>query len=288
MVTSHKKLRSPIRNSTILVASHRKLDLYHSFLKLTWIQFLIGFVAIFLVVNCIFGFLFWLDPESIAGVETKGYVNYFFFSVQTLATIGYGAMYPKDIYGHVLVTLEAMTGLLSIGMFAAIAFARLSLPKSRIVFSSVAVITQHEEIPTLMFRLSNNRNNSVIGAKISLSLFKQEVSKEGLTMRRIYDLNLLRDSTPMLALTWLVMHPIDEKSPLYGLSKVDFDSKEIAIIATVTGLDETLSQTIHAKTTYLNKDILWNNRFTDMFRENEKGEQFIDLRGLNNVVSIDI
>jgi len=245
------------------------------------------FASFFLLANALFGWLYWLNPDSIGGLKSNAYSEYFFFSVQTLATIGYGGMFPQTLYGNLLVTFEAMVGLLSLGLFAAVAFSRLSLPRSLIAFSDKAVVCNHEEIPTLMIRLANNRSNSVIDAQISLSVFKQETTKEGSKMMRIYDLNLVRKSSPMLLLTWLVMHPIDENSPLYGMNEINSNATELTIIATVTGLDETLSQTIHAKTTYQNTDIYWNWRFKDLFKIDEtQNTQFIDLSELNSIQQI--
>jgi len=282
MTFNLKTVKSPIRNTEVIVKAKKHLDLYHSTLSLSWIEFNALFVIIFVIINLLFGFLYWLNSDSIGGLDSHSYINYFFFSVQTLVTIGYGNMYPNSLYGNVLVTTEAMVGLLSLGLFAAVAFSRLSLPRALIAFSDKAVISNHNGVPTLMIRLANNRSNSVIDAKISLSLFKQESTSEGSSMMRIYDLNLLRSTSPMLLLTWLVMHPIDKNSPLFGINELELQESNLTIVATVTGLDETLSQTIHAKTSYQNTDILWNKRFKDLFKINkEKNIQFIDLSELN-------
>ena len=270
MTFNLKTVKSPIRNTEVIVKAKKHLDLYHSTLSLSWIEFNALFVIIFVIINLLFGFLYWLNSDSIGGLDSHSYINYFFFSVQTLATIGYGNMYPNSLYGNVLVTTEAMVGLLSLGLFAAVAFSRLSLPRALIAFSDKAVISNHNGVPTLMIRLANNRSNSVIDAKISLSLFKQESTSEGSSMMRIYDLNLLRSTSPMLLLTWLVMHPIDKNSPLFGINELELQESNLTIVATVTGLDETLSQTIHAKTSYQNTDILWNKRFKDLFKINKE------------------
>ena len=135
-----------------------------------------------------------------------------------------------------------------------------------------------------MIRLANNRSNSVIDAQIKLSLFKQEATSEGSMMMRIYDLNLVRGTTPMLSLTWLVMHQVDKNSPLFGLTQEALIDSGLTIVATVTGLDETLSQTIHAKTTYQVSDIYLNKRFKDLFKiDDETKNQFIDLSELNSI-----
>jgi len=287
MSYTFKKLSSPLRNRTVLVYAKKHLDLYHTVLKLSWLEFNILFVIIFTLINSLFGVLYWLSPSSIGGMDDHSYLNYFFFSVQTLATIGYGGMFPQTLYGHILVTIEAMVGLLSLGLFAAVAFSRLSLPRSLIAFSDKAVISVHNGKPTLMIRLANNRSNSVIDARISLSIFKQEMTLEGANMMRIYDLKLVRSTSPMLLLTWLVMHPIDEYSPLYGLNENDLINQEATLIATVTGLDETLSQTIHAKTTYHSRNIHWNMRFKDLFKVHDKTKtQYIDLSELHSTENL--
>ena len=220
---------------------------------------------------------YFIKDDSIAGLKGIGFLEYFFFSVQTLATIGYGSMYPQTLYGHILVTIEAMVGLLGVGMFAALAFARISLPRSRVVFSKTAVVNTFEGQPALMFRMANERKNRIIGAEVELSLFMQETTKDGYSMRRIYDLNLARNHTPMLALTWLVIHPIDEKSPLSKFSQGDLAKADFALVATIKGLDETVSQTIHSNHTYTFEDIRWNHRFVDLYRKNESGmNDFID------------
>ena len=283
-----KKITSPIRNTTILVNAKKELDLYHTVLQLSWLEFNFLFMLVFFCINLIFGFLYWLSPDSIGGINNPSYFNYFFFSVHTLATIGYGNMFPQTLLSNVLVTFETMVGLLSLGLFAAVSFSRLSLPRSLIAFSDKAVVTNHNGKPTLMIRLANNRGNSVIDAQIALSLFKQETTSEGSSMMRIYDLKLVRNTSPLLLLTWLVMHTIDEESPLYGLNEDVLQQGELILLATVTGLDETLSQTIHAKTTYQRSNIYWNMRFKDLFKnEVQSKSQFIDLSELHSIEKIE-
>ena len=261
----------PVKRSSTSLFSNAFLDFYHLVVRMTWPRFLGSFVIVFLAINLLFGFLYALQADSIAGMQDIGFLEYFFFSVQTLATIGYGSLYPQTLYGHILVTVEAMVGLLGVGMFAAFAFARISLPRSRVVFSNTAVVSNFNGQPALMFRMANERNNRIIGAEVELSLFIQETTKEGNSMRRIYDLCLARNHTPMLALTWLVIHPIDERSPLSKLSQDDLSKADFALVATVKGLDETVSQTIHSNHTYSFEDIRWNHRFVDLYRKSESG-----------------
>ena len=262
---------APVRRSSASSISSTFTDFYHFVVRMTWPRFLASFVVVFLLTNLIFGFLFYLQEDSIAGLKDPGFLGYFFFSVQTVATIGYGAMYPQTLYGHILVTIEAMMGLLGLGMFAALAFARLSLPRSRVVFSQPVVITTFDGVPALMFRVANERNNRIIGAEVELSLFIQQTTQEGFGMRRVYDLGLVRNHTPILTMTWLVIHPINEKSPLFSLSQEALGKADFSLIATIKGLDETVSQTIQSIHTYAYDDIRWNHRFVDLFRKTEPG-----------------
>ncbi len=277
----------PIRNSTVDVSSQAGLDIYHSVVSMGWLAYLSLFACAFLLVNLLFGFLYFVGDSAIGGLQSNSYQEYFFFSVQTLATIGYGSKFPQTLYADVLVTLEAMMGLLGVGMFTGIAFARLSIPRSRIIFSKVAVIAPFEGVPTLMFRVSNERNNRVIGAEIELTLFLRTTTPEGQSMRRIYDLSLLRNRTPMLSLTWLVFHPIVQGSPLFGHTAESLAELDFALVATIKGLDETISQTVHAYQAYACEDIQWNHRFKDMLTENPKtGRALIDLKQISEVVAL--
>ncbi len=285
MMSSHKTVKkSPIRGSTIEVASNSRVDLYHSVVSMSWSAYLAVFGAVFFVVNAAFGYLYYAGDSAIGGLKSASYWEYFFFSVQTLATIGYGGKFPQTMYADVLVTIEAMTGLLGLGVFAAIAFARLSIPRSRIIFSHSAVIADFDGVPTLMFRVANERKNTIIGAEVALHLFVRETSKEGASIRRIYDLALIRNHNPMLSLTWLIFHPIVEGSPLFGQSPESLVKGDFALVATLKGLDETISQTVHANHAYRCTDIRWGHRFQDMFTEDPAtGKSSIDLNRIHDI-----
>ena len=283
MPSTTKIQNRPIRGSTIEVASNARVDFYHSVVAMSWLGYLGVFVGAFLLLNAVFGYLYYLDESSIGGLRSSAYREYFFFSVQTLATIGYGTKFPQTLYADVLVTIEAMVGLLGLGVFAAIAFARLSIPRARIIFSKVAVIADFEGVPTLMFRVANERNNMIIGAEVELCLFIRETTPEGLSMRRIYDVPLIRSRTPMLSLTWLVLHPIREGSPFFGHTAESLEQADFALVATIKGLDETISQTVHANHAYRKADIKWQHRFVDMFTENPStGGASIDLTRIHD------
>ena len=258
-------------------------DFYHRAVRMPWPRFLALLGGGFVLLNALFGLLYMAGSNTVQGARAGSLADHFFFSVQTLATIGYGVMYPRSIYGHVLVTLEAMLGMLGIGIVAALAFARFSLPRARVRFSKVAVISNFDGTPTLMLRVANERRNSIVAARVQVSLLRQEVTREGFSIRRFYDLPLARAETPVFVLSWLIMHPITATSPLYELSAAALQRGEFALLVSITGLDETLSQTLHARHSYSNGDLRLQHRFRDMLEESPGGERVLDLSRIDDI-----
>lgn len=280
------KKTGPLLRTTVLAASSEAWDLYHRALRISWLSFFLLFFIAFLLINTVFGVLYMLGNQAISGAEQGSFADHFFFSVQTLATIGYGGMLPKTLYANMLVTLEAMIGLLGVGLFAALAFARLSLPRARIRFSNVAVVSNFDGIPTLMFRVANERLNTIIGARVKVNLLRTETTREGLKIRRYYDLKLTRSETPTLSLSWLILHPLVDESPLLKLTENQLQNEEFALLVTIMGVDETLSQTMHARHNYFNSDIRWNHRFVDIIHEADAGNRVVDLRLIDHTEQI--
>ena len=202
----------------------------------------------------------------------------FFFSVQTLGTLGYGAMAPRTLYVNLLVTAESFTGILIIALFTGIIFARFSRPFARLVFSKVAVVTNFDGTPTLMFRAANQRSNSsILDTAITVSLVANHVSREGVAMRRFQELKLLRGKNPLFALSWTVMHTIDETSPLYGIGLADMIEHDMEIAVMLSGTDETINDRVYARHSYLAEEILWNRRFVDVISVMPTGHRMVDL-----------
>jgi inward rectifier potassium channel len=251
-------------------------DLYHLLLVLSWPQFLLAIFGLYIVSNILFAFLYLAGGDCIANARPGSFPDAFFFSVQTMATIGYGGMSPQTSYANAIVTIEALIGLLGVAMVTGLAFARFSLPSARLLFSKVAVIAPHNGIPTLMFRTANQRRNFVLEAEIRVTLVRNETTTEGQFMRRFYDLELVRSRTPIFALSWMVMHPITEKSLLYGVTPDSLVADEMEIIVTLTGIDETVSQTIHSRYSYTSQEILWNAHFVDIISKQTDGRRVID------------
>ena len=253
-------------------------DKYHSALVVPWWGFLLIACGVYVGLNMLFAALYLAQPGSISHVPDFDFADAFFFSVQTMATIGYGQLVPQTVYANILVTIEALSGMLIIALTTGLVFARFSRPTARILFSRVAVIGVHDGMPTLFVRAGNERRNQILQADVSMTFLRDEVTREGVAMRRFYDMKLVRARTPIFALTFLIMHIIDEDSPFHGLTPETCTEIDGEIVVTVSGLDETMSQTIHARISYTAEEIRWNHRFTDIFGYTVDGQRAIDFR----------
>jgi inward rectifier potassium channel len=251
-------------------------DLYHRMLTWPWSAFLLAGSAAYLALNVLFALLYMLDGAAIANARPGSFWDAFFFSVQTMATIGYGQMAPATLYANLLVTVETIVGILVLAVSTGLVFARFSRPTARVMFSRVAVIGPYQGVPTLSLRLANERQNHILEAQVSATLVRDELTAEGVRMRRFYDLQLLRQRTPIFVMTFTVLHPIDEASPFWGETPASLEAAQAEIVITVTGLDETMSQAVHARTSYLPHEVLWNHRFVDVLGWTAGGRRAID------------
>jgi inward rectifier potassium channel len=261
-------------------------DPYHLMLTIPWSGFLALAALGYVVANALFALAYLAGGDGIENARPGSFFDAFFFSVQTMASIGYGAMHPRTAYANAVVTIESLTGLMGLAMGTGLMFARFSRPTARVIFSCVAVITPYEGVPTLMFRAANQRRNQILEAQMRVRLMRDEVSAEGQFMRRVYDLNLVRNQNPMFSLSWTAMHPIDEQSPFYGATPESLDEAETSLVVTLSGLDETVSQTIYARHTYVSREILWNMRFVDIISKTKEGNRFIDYSRFHDVVPL--
>ncbi|MGF1480112.1 MAG: ion channel [Cyanophyceae cyanobacterium] len=262
-------------------------DPYYWLLVISWRRFLFLISLLYLGVNLLFALAYLLTGSGIANAQPGSFADAFFFSVQTIFTVGYGSMYPQTVVAQFLMMVELMIGVLLGAMATGLMFARFSLPTARVIFSRVAVVCPFDGIPTLMFRTANRRENQILEANVRVNLLRNEVSREGHQLRRFYDLHLLRHQTPAFGFSWLIMHPIVESSPLYGLTAHAFAKTKAEIWITVTGLDETFSQTIHARHAYSARDIFWSMRFVDIFHEAPDGQYVLDLSHFHDIVPLE-
>ncbi|NER84757.1 MAG: ATP-sensitive inward rectifier potassium channel 10 [Leptolyngbya sp. SIO1D8] len=256
-------------------------DLYHLLLTISWRGFVALLLVAYLLVNGLFAVAYWLGDDAIANADPNSLLDAFFFSVQTMASIGYGAMYPQTDYANFLVVAESFVGLLFIVMATGVIFARFSVPTARILFSHYAVISPFNGVPCLMFRTANKRRNRIFEAQLWVTLVRDEITKEGDRFRRFYDLELIRAHTPLFALTWTAMHPINENSPLYGETPESLEKAHAEIIVIITGLDENLSQTIHARHSFVPNEILWNYHFENVLGWTEEGKRALNFNNFD-------
>lgn len=258
-------------------------DVYHYLLTLSWPRLMLSVVLLYTSLNVLFAFLYWLGGDCILNARAGNFGDCFFFSVQTLATIGYGYMAPKTSWSHWLVTAEAFVGMLSVAMVTGLMFSKFSRPTARVEFSNVAIIAPRNGVPTLMFRMSNQRANQIVEARIQVAVAMTETTQEHETMRRFFDLAMVRSQNIIFALSWTAMHTIDETSPLFGHTEASLLNSDVEIVVSLIGMDETMSQPVHARWSYVPEEIRWNHRFVDIIRRNDKGEPTIDLRFFQQV-----
>ena len=258
-------------------------DLYVELLAASWTRLLVLIVSVNLSINILFALGYLAIGDGIENARPDSFADAFFFSVQTLATIGYGKMAPQGLAANLLVTAETITGFCFFAVVTGLVFSKFSRPTARVLFSNVAVICPYNGVPHLMLRLANERNNRIVDANVHLVLLREETTKEGHDMRRFHDLKLVRSRTPVIRLTWTVMHPIDEHSPLYNATPEKLRESETEIIVSLTGLDETLSQTIHARYSYIAEEIKCNATFEDVLLQRDDGRITVDYRHFHNI-----
>jgi inward rectifier potassium channel len=251
-------------------------DPYHFMLTIPWVGFgsIVGLG--YVLINAFFACLYLLEPNNLTGGRSGSFEDAFFFSVHTLASIGYGVIAPKTTYANVLVTIEAIVSLLLIAVVTGLSFARFSKPTSRILFSRHAVVTLHEGVPTLMFRAANKRRNFILDAQAKAYISRDEITAEGIRYRRVYDLKLLRTTNPSFALTWNIMHAIDAESPLYGITEATWHDGQPQIIISLMGLDDTVAYNIQVRHVYHTPDLLWYHRLADVIHFQENGDRYLD------------
>ncbi|HJZ87570.1 MAG TPA: ion channel [Polyangia bacterium] len=246
-------------------------DLYHFLLTTSWRQLIGAIVVGYVATNLVFALLYWWPGNAIENARPGSFSDAFFFSVQTMATIGYGKMAPATLYGHVLVTVEALSGLLGFAMATGLIFAKFSRPTARVLFSRVAVISRRDGVQSLMFRVANARRNQIVDAHLRLSMLRDETTPEGEAIRRFHDLHLQRSSAAFFAITWTAVHRIEEHSPLYGQTAESLAASKTQVIVSLLGVDETLSQTVHARYNYDHSDLRWGARFVDILSRSSEG-----------------
>lgn len=257
-------------------------DFYHGVLRWPWSATLATIAAVYLGANALFA-LGYLWTDGVTNMPPGSFKEAFFFSIQTMGTIGYGAMFPRSDAANGMVVAESLTGLLLTALTTGLVFAKFSRSTARFVFTREAVIGPMNGQPTLSFRLGNARANQIVNAEIHISLVRTEHTTEGRTFYRMVDLAISRDRALTLSRSWTVLHQIDERSPLWGETAASLVAKEAEVQVMVVGLDDTFMQQVHASHHYNARQILWDHRHADILSELESGDMLLDLRKFHEV-----
>jgi len=257
-------------------------DPYDLLLRTPWWVGLSVLVTAFLLVNGLFAIAY-AQTGGIYGARPHSYEDAFFFSVQTLGTLGYGAMYPVTLGAHILVTAEVMLGIFILALATGVIFSKFSSVRARVQFAKHAVIAPWDGVPTLMFRLGNERRSRVIDASIRVVLMRTQKTLEGVLFYRMVDLTLERWRNPSLSRSWTVMHKITESSPLWNATPESLLAEEAELVITMTGLDETSSQSLHAKGRYDAAQIEWGARHADILSELPGGRLQVDMNRFHDI-----
>jgi inward rectifier potassium channel len=264
----------------VIVAEGQRLgffaDISHRCMTASWPSFIGGAVAVFIVFNAIFAVFYWIGNQPISNVPAGDYIDYVYFSIETLSTAGYGDMHPQTHYGHFIAAVELFTGIFSMSVMTGLIFSRFARPNARLLFADHPVVSNNEGKPTLMIRLVNERHNIIGNATAKLWLLRNELSIESRTFRRFYELPLVKNEHPALALSWTLYHVLDETSLLHGLNADDLEAADVALVVVVSGYDVVAAQTIHARQTYNHADILFGHRYADILGTSEDGRIRID------------
>jgi inward rectifier potassium channel len=260
-------------------------DIYHFLLTSSWLRLVTLFALVYLGANAVFAGLYVVGSDSIEGARPGSFADAFFFSVQTMATIGYGHLGPHTTWAHALVTVESFVGLMGLALATGLIFAKFSRPTARVLFSRHAVITLRDGAPCLMFRLANQRGNQIVEARIHVVLARDETTLEGERLRRLSDLEMLRAQHALFALSWTAVHVLTPDSPLYGATAESLAAQGAEIIVSLTGIDESLSQTVHARHSYVAGDLVWGARFVDILSRTPDGRLRIDYARFHDLVS---
>jgi inward rectifier potassium channel len=250
-------------------------DAYHFLRTTSWTVIFLLFGGVFVGTNLIFAIILWAAHANVS--NAGGFLDYVWFSVQTVATIGYGYLAPEDTLSNIIVTIESFIGIALTALVTGLFFARFSTTSARVLFSEKAVIADYEGARTLMFRMANERSTAIVEATVRVYISRDEWLSTGERVRRIYDLALRRNTSPIFFMSWTAYHTIDAASPLAGKTAADFKKDGTNVIVTFTGIDDRLASTVHTRYAYNSDDIRWDHKFADVLKTDpETGKRYLD------------
>jgi inward rectifier potassium channel len=259
-------------------------DPYHLAVRISWPQFMALFLALNLAANVVFAGLYLIGPGSIANARPGSFSDAFFFSFETLATVGYGAMSPATLYGHLISTVEIICGMAFTAILTGLVFVRFSRPKAKVVYADRVVITNYNGKPTLMIRIGNGRPGPLSDAVARVTALLVERTLEGQSYRHTHDLHLRMNRLPMFALTWTIMHTIDEHSPLFGIDPAWIEERRLILFLNLEARDPALAASVHDVHQYGGNDIARGQRYADAVSTDAAGRTVADLSLISALV----
>ena len=257
-------------------------DAYQWLLALNWPRFALFIAAIYITINLVFAELYTLGGNSIAELTPGSFVEAFFFSVQTLATVGYGHMYPQTLYGHVVTTLEIISGMFGLAVMTGLIFVRFSRPTARILFSKSIVIAPFNGRPALMLRIANLRHHSLVEAEFRIMLTRDEPILEDESFRHFYTLKLAFDRLIVFPAALTLRHIIDEQSPLHGATAESLEKSRSIFMVSVVGVETVIPAAVQSQQDYTWRDVRFGERFVDVYTQLEQGRLTVDYGRLHD------
>jgi inward rectifier potassium channel len=262
-------------------------DTYNWLISMSWRKFMFIILVAYLIINILFAFIYIsIGIENLNGAPgitaRDHFFDAFFFSAQTISTVGYGHISPTGFITSCVAAFESMLGLLAFALATGLLYGRFSRPNAKILYSKQMVVAPYKGITGLMFRLANGRNNQLIEIEVQMVFTINEVI-EGKKTRRFFPLALERSKIGLLSLSWTVVHPIDENSPLFGMTNEEMIDGETEVLILIQAFDDTFSQTVHSRASYLDDHIIYNSRFASILSQDENGVTILDLAKLSSI-----
>jgi inward rectifier potassium channel len=261
-------------------------DPYHLAVTISWPVFVGLAFGGLLTVNAIFAAFYLAQPGAIQNLPRGDLARAFFFSLETMATVGYGEMAPQSLYGHCVTGIEIIVGMAWVAIFTGLLFVRFSRAQSKILFADKIVVAPHNGVPTLMIRIANGRMTMLSHASARLAVLLPERSTEGYASRNVHDLRLVRDTLPIFPLTWTMQHVIDETSPLYGFGPEELRAKDVRMFLTVEARDAALGQVVQDLAAFRPHQIAFGHRYVDAVTIDDQGRTAADISLLSELIEV--